>query len=89
MSTMSVMRAARLLRSETLDDFADAVKAVKSHLSVIERHERRVGTKLRRRIEQHFYGASWATLSRQIDGAALSKSLLKHLGTAKKESNAK
>jgi hypothetical protein len=71
-----MLRIARLLRQETLDDCALAIGSVKSHLSELERFDgQRVSKNLQGRLASHF-GASWPVLVSKIDGKALAASLL-------------
>lgn len=80
---MTVLRFARQLREESLDAVAASVGATKAWLSVAERYPgRHISKRLQKRLAQHF-GADWATLARQIDGAAFAASFLNSVSKQK------
>jgi transcriptional regulator with XRE-family HTH domain len=73
---VSLLRVARLLRSESLDAVAAALGIRKAWLSTIERYpQRHVSRSLQKRLEAHF-NVPWATLAHTTDGGKLAAAIL-------------
>jgi transcriptional regulator with XRE-family HTH domain len=80
---VSMLRVARLLRQESLDDVALAIGSVKSHLSELERRGGRHTSRTLRDKLSEYFDAPWAVLVRQTDGKKLAAALL--AGAAKQQ----